>query len=218
MDLSRVPGVTPESKTALEAAGVRSAAELARVPDVGRLAEATSLPVERLEGLREAARAQVVARLREAGVQDEAALAAADTGDLAARTGLERADVEWFQAAARETLAGLPPTRVTLKPGAGTARVRVEGEVFEGVPVRTAKADESPFELLAMNGGNLVVLQPGHATTVMRVAGATHEAVPLFAGREGASEVAVRVVAVREADVAPVNKRGGLLSRFRLRS
>ena len=218
MDLSGVAGVTPASRAALDAAGVRSPADLARVSDVGGLATRASLPPELIEGLREAARVHVIALLREAGVGDEAALARADADELASRTGMAREDVEWFQAAARETLAGLPPTRVTLRPGAALARVRVEGDGFEGVPVRTVKPDEAPAAILSTLAGDLVLVRPGHATATMRVAGATHEAVPVFAERDG-GEVAVRVRDVRvkdaRADASGAPGGPGLLSRFR---
>lgn len=202
MDLQRVPGVSPESKAALESAGVRSTADLARTSDVAALAERTGLQQARIEGMREAARARVVQLFRAAGVKDEAALAAGDAAELAERTGIPREDVEWFQAAARESLAGLPPTRVTLRPGRASATARVDGEPIDALPIRWD--EKEPGE------GDLVWLRPGLDKATARVRGATLVDVPIYAEREG-GEVRVRVAALRAEE--PKKEKRGLFGR-----
>ena len=212
MDLSRVPGVSAEWRASLEAAGVGTAAALARATGLAALAERTGIPEERLEGLREAARRALLSRLRDAGVASEADLLAAEPGDLASRAGLQREDVEWLQAAAREAVAGLPPRRVTLRPGNALARVRLDEDVHEGVPLRALGEAEAPGPTLAALASNVILLRPGSEQAVARIQGVVHEALPLYA--EGsAGEVAVRVAQVRRAEDGPGKKKWGLFRR-----
>ena len=209
MDLSRVPGMSPEWKAALEAAGVATTAALARATGLPALAARTSIPQDRLEGLREAARRRVLSTLRRAGVEDERDLAQADAAALAARVEMTPEDVAWFQAAAREALAGLPPRRVTLRPGNALARVRLDDDVHEGVPLRTLDAGQEPGALLAGTDGNVVLLRAGEPTAATRVQGVVDEALPLYA-ESADGEVAVRVAALRVAqpEAARKEKRG----------
>ena len=215
MDLARVPGVSAEWKAALESAGVRATTDLARATGLDDLAQRTGIPAERLEGLREAARRRVIAMLRDAGVTSEQDLAAADPADLAQRSGIPQADVEWFQAAARETLAGLPPRRVTMRPGVPLARVRLEEDVLDGVPVRTLGEQEEPGAALAAMDGNVVLLRAGQPFVAARVHGALHEEMPLYAeSKDG--EVAVRVAEFRTfRPGAPKKEKRGLFGRKR---
>ena len=212
MDLARVPGVSAEWKASLDAAGVKDAPTLARATGLADLAQRTGIPAERLEGLREAARRVVIAALRDAGIRSEEALAAADAADLAARAGVAEQDVAWFQAAAREALAGLPPRRVTLRPGGQLARVRLEEDVHEGVPLRTVAQPDEHGPALAAMAGNVVLLRPGADAVVARLEGVVHEDVPLYAeARDG--ELAVRVAEVRRAEDAPRKEKRGLFGR-----
>lgn len=209
MDLAGVPGMTEEWRAALERVDVRTTAHLARASDAADVASRAGIPRDRFEGLREAARVRVLAAFREAGVTNERALVEWGAGDLASKCGITQEDVEWFQAAARESLAGLPPSRVTLKPGLQTARVRIEGDAFEAVPVRTAREAAPLFSTLE---GDLVVLAPGEALATARVRGASFEALPVYAEGD-AGEVPVRVAAVRVGEEAPVRKKKGFFGR-----
>lgn len=215
--LPRVAGameLSGEWRDALARGGVHSVEDLARASDLAALASATGVPVERLEGLREVARRQVIDKLREAGITTEAQLVEVDAAQLASRVGMAKADVEWFQAAARETLSGLPARRVVLRPGGALARVRLEDEVHEGVPLRTLAPDARPADV-AEGAGNLVLLRVGEPTALARVAGRVHESLPVFAEAEG-GEVPVRVAAVRVVDASsPAPARGGSLFGFR---
>lgn len=212
MDLSSVAGVDPDTAASLRAAGILSVADLARTADVKGLFEATGLTATTIDRLRGAAQQRVVQALREVGIPDEASLAEADAGDLARRTGIAKDDVEWFQAAARETLA--TASRVILRDGAATARVVLGTAAHESVPIVTARADENVSELLGRSASSdAVALQEGATAAVARVAGREHGKLPIFREAPDGGVTRVRVANIRERQV--VERGPSLLDRLR---
>lgn len=199
MDLDRVPGVTPESKDALARVGLTTVADLARASDAEALAERTGLPLHRIEGLREAARAHILHVLRDAGIANEAELAGADPAQLAERTGIAQADVEWFQGAAHEAISGLPASRVVLHQATGIVHVRLDGGTLLEAPLHWTEP--------APEAGDVVLVKPGADEATARVRGTTHEALPIYAERDGA-EVRVRLRDVRVGEPGKEKKRG----------
>lgn len=199
MDLTSVPGVDAVTARGLHDAGILSVADLAR----SRFAPPP---------LVEAAQELILHKFREAGAGTEAALADANTDDLAARTGMHRNDVLWFQEAAREALGLLLTHRVILVDGQRTANVVLpEGERF-GIRILTARTDEDVDDVLSSTAGDAVLLRERASAAMVRVDGVMHEHLPLFRLKADGTERRVRVQELRERRV--VDKERSLLSRM----
>ncbi|MFA5861538.1 MAG: helix-hairpin-helix domain-containing protein [Candidatus Thermoplasmatota archaeon] len=199
MDLTSVRGVDKDVARGLGDAGILTVADLAR----SRMA-----PPE----LVEAAQELIIRTFHEAGAGTEAELADANTDDLAAKTGMHRNEVLWFQEAAREALGLLLTHRVILVDGQPTANVVLPQGERQGVPILTARAKEDADKVLSSLTGNAVLLREGESTAIVRVDGAMHEGLPLFRLKPDRTERRVRVQELRERKV--IEKQRSLLLRM----
>lgn len=153
-----------------------------------------------------AARERIVAAFKEAGVENEAELAGANTVDLAARAHMAVDDVEWFQAAARDAM------RVELEDGASTARVIVGAQTRE-LPIVAASASEDGAAALERAGADAVLLQEGASTAVLRFGASRVAGLSIWRGG-----TRVRVALVRGPGARDERAGGGsFFSRFRSR-
>lgn len=220
MDLARLQGMDAEAAHALKNAGIPDAGELAAIDDVDGLAERSGLPRERVEALRDEARARVEQLFERAGIRDPRELLTSDPADIARRTGLTVAALVAYRSHAERHVEREPASsvdRVLLSERSSKARVEVQGRAHEGVAIVTARLNEDDAELLARAGGDAVVLKERAATAAVRVGGETFPALPIFRlrepGEDGPPEMRVRVAEIK--DHKAEEPKRGFLARFR---
>lgn len=144
------------------------------------------------DAARDEAQKMIVDALARAGVADEATFASANAVTIAQATGIAQEDVEWFQAAARESL-----DRVVLVESDALALLFIGG-ASRRLPILSARAGEDVFKLVAKTQGDTVILQEGDAFARARVAGELHEGLPIFRDDGAGKFTRVRVKGLRE--------------------